>query len=151
MSILVINGPNLNTLGEREPQVYGTATLDNVERSLSEHATRLGVAVEFFQSNSEGAIIDHIQQRLATASGIIINPGGLTHTSVSLRDCLAGISVPVVEVHISNIYAREEFRQHSLLAPVVRGQIAGLGPHGYRLALDYLLSESTVKAAERGP
>ena len=142
MSILVINGPNLNTLGRREPEVYGTTTLAEVEGSVKEYADRMGVTVEFFQSNSEGAIIDFIQAREPDATGVIINPGGLTHGSVSLRDCLAALKVPVVEVHISNIYAREAFRHESLLAPVVRGQITGLGWLGYLLAMDYLVSEA---------
>ena len=142
MSILVINGPNLNTLGQREPDVYGTTTLEEIERSTKAHAQDKGAQVEFFQSNSEGGIIDFIQEHQAGATGIIINPGGLTHTSVSLRDSLAALRIPVVEVHISNIYAREEFRHQSLLAPVVKGQISGLGPQGYLLALDYLLSNT---------
>jgi 3-dehydroquinate dehydratase-2 len=142
MSILVINGPNLNTLGQREPEVYGATTLEEIERSTKAHAQEKGAQVEFFQSNSEGGIIDFIQENQAGATGIIINPGGLTHTSVSLRDSLAALRIPVVEVHISNIYAREEFRHQSLLAPVVEGQISGLGPQGYLLALDYLLSNT---------
>jgi 3-dehydroquinate dehydratase-2 len=142
VSILVINGPNLNTLGQREAEVYGNTTLEEIERSVREYADRVGMTVEFFQSNSEGAIIDFIQEKQAKATGIIINPGGLTHTSVSLRDSLATLSMPVIEVHISNIYAREEFRHKSLLAPVVRGQITGLGWHGYLLAMDYLLGEA---------
>jgi 3-dehydroquinate dehydratase-2 len=142
MTILVINGPNLNMLGQREPAIYGTTTLASIEQSLSRRAGQLGVSLEFFQSNSEGAIIDFLQRKgTADADGIIINPGGLTHSSISLRDCLAAMSVPVVEVHISNIYAREEFRHISLTAPVVRGQISGLGPQGYLLALEFLAAQ----------
>ena len=141
MSILVINGPNLNTLGEREPATYGSTTLAEIEEQLRERSSKIGVALEFFQSNAEGAIIDYVQANAGASSGIIINAGGLTHTSVALRDCLAAVSVPVVEVHISNIYAREEFRHTSLTAPVVRGSIVGLGWQGYLLALDYLAAE----------
>ena len=141
MSILVINGPNLNILGQREPATYGSTTLAEIEQRLEARAGELGVEVTFFQSNAEGAIIDHIQANADGSSGVIINAGGLTHTSVALRDCLATLSVPVVEVHISNIYAREEFRHTSLTAPVVRGSIVGLGWRGYLLALDYLVEE----------
>ena len=141
MSILVINGPNLNILGQREPATYGSTTLAEIEDQLREHSSKLGVALDFFQSNTEGAIIDYVQANAGSSSGIIINAGGLTHTSVALRDCLAAVSVPVVEVHISNIYAREEFRHTSLTAPVVRGSIVGLGWQGYLLALDYLAAE----------
>ena len=141
MSILVINGPNLNILGQREPATYGSTTLAEIEERLERRAAELGVEVGFFQSNTEGAIIDHIQANADDSSGVIINAGGLTHTSVALRDCLATLSVPVVEVHISNIYAREEFRHTSLTAPVVRGSIVGLGWRGYLLALDYLAEE----------
>ncbi|MCH7482983.1 MAG: type II 3-dehydroquinate dehydratase [Chloroflexi bacterium] len=138
MSILVINGPNLNTLGQREPATYGSTTLAEIETRIERRAGELGVEVAFFQSNAEGAIIDHIQANAQGSGGIIINAGGLTHTSVALRDCLAALDVPVVEVHISNIHAREEFRRVSLTAPVVRGSIVGLGWQGYLLALDYL-------------
>ena len=138
MSILVINGPNLNTLGEREPETYGTKTLADIETSMREYAERMGLSLDFFQSNGEGAIIDYIQANVGGATGVVINPGAFGHTSVALRDCLSAVTVPVVEVHISNIYAREEFRHHSVIAPVVSGQISGLGWHGYLLALDYL-------------
>ena len=138
MSILVINGPNLNTLGQREPATYGSTTLAEIETRIERRAGELGVEVAVFQSNAEGAIIDHIQANAQGSGGIIINAGGLTHTSVALRDCLAALDVPVVEVHISNIHAREEFRRVSLTAPVVRGSIVGLGWQGYLLALDYL-------------
>ena len=142
MSILVINGPNLNTLGQREPEIYGTETLADIEKSMREYAERMGISLDFFQSNGEGAIIDYIQANVAGATGVVINPGAFGHTSVALRDCLSGLTVPVVEVHISNIYAREEFRHHSVIAPVVSGQISGLGWHGYLLALDYLAEKA---------
>tara|TARA_B100001750_G_C14911397_1_gene304788 strand:- start:44 stop:484 length:441 start_codon:yes stop_codon:yes gene_type:complete len=142
MTILVINGPNLNMLGQREPDIYGATTLQEIETSVKEYADRMGMTVNFFQSNVEGSIIDFIQENGSTTSGIIINAGALTHTSIALRDCLTAVMAPVIEVHISNIYAREEFRHVSLLAPVVKGQITGLGWEGYLLAMDYLLSEA---------
>ena len=141
MSILVINGPNLNMLGQREPEIYGSTTLPQIEQNIQIRASELGVSVDFFQSNSEGAILDHIQQQGSASSGIILNAGALTHTSIALRDALAILSVPVVEVHISNIYAREEFRHTSMTAPVASGIISGLGPQGYLLALEYLAAQ----------
>jgi len=141
MSILVINGPNLNMLGQREPEIYGSTTLPEIEQSIQTRAAEMGVAVEFFQSNAEGEILDHIQQRGPGSDGIILNGGALTHTSIALRDALVTLGVPVVEVHISNIYAREEFRHTSLTAPVSSGIISGLGPQGYLLALEYLAAQ----------
>ncbi len=142
MSVLVINGPNLNMLGQREPAIYGTTTLADIEAQLTERAKQAGSAVDFFQSNTEGAIIDCIQQEASGhETGIIINMGALAHTSIALRDCLAAVNVPVVEVHISNIHAREEFRRESVTAPVVRGVITGLGWRGYLLAFDYLVTQ----------
>ena len=138
MSVLVVNGPNLNTLGQREPEVYGSATLEQVEAGMRSHAGTIGLTLEFFQSNSEGAILDCIQQQGARAQAVVINPGALAHTSVALRDALSALSVPIVEVHISNVHAREPFRHHSHISSVVTGQIVGLGTHGYLLALDYL-------------
>ena len=139
--ILAVHGPNLNLLGTREPAVYGTETLEDVNRRLTELAAELGAEVAFFQSNHEGELIDRIhlarEQRVA---GIIINPGGFTHTSVALRDAIAGVAIPTIEVHLSNIHARETFRQHSYIAPVAVGQICGLGVEGYLLALRGLLS-----------
>ncbi|MDA1215900.1 MAG: type II 3-dehydroquinate dehydratase [Chloroflexi bacterium] len=145
MSVLVINGPNLNMLGQREQDIYGSLTLADIEARVKTHAESLGVTVEFFQSNNEGEIIDYVQKHQSDAIGIVINPGAFTHTSVALRDCLAIVTAPVVEVHISNIYAREEFRHLSYVAPVADGQISGLGWQGYLLALDYIAAQAGSK------
>ena len=136
--IVVIHGPNLNLLGTREPHIYGSTTLREIDEDLCAHGDELGVTVETFQSNHEGLLIDRVQHAHGKAAGLIVNAGGLTHTSVSLRDAIAAIKVPTVEVHLSNLYSREQFRHLSYLAPVCLGQIAGLGPIGYRLALDAL-------------
>ena len=139
MKILVLHGPNLNLLGEREPEVYGRTTLAEIDAGLKEQGAKRGATVDCFQSNHEGELIDRIQAARKTHRAIIVNPGGLTHTSVALRDALAASALPVVEVHLSNIHAREEFRHRSLVAGIALGQISGLGARGYALALDALL------------
>jgi 3-dehydroquinate dehydratase II len=141
MKILVLHGPNLNLLGTREPAVYGCQTLADIDAALCVLGQELGAEVVTFQSNYEGALIDRIHQaRLDGISGLLINPGGYTHTSVALRDALAGVSLPTVEVHLSNIHAREQFRHHSYIAPVVAAQICGFGAESYLLALRGILS-----------
>jgi len=139
MKILVLHGPNLNLLGEREPEVYGRTTLAEIDAGLKEQGAKRGATVDCFQSNHEGELIDRIQAARKTHRAIIVNPGGLTHTSVALRDALAATALPIVEVHLSNIHAREEFRHRSLVAGIALGQISGLGARGYALALDALL------------
>lgn len=139
LNILVINGPNLNTLGTREPAIYGTVTLAQIVTMLQKRGEELDASVESFQSNYEGAIIDFLQQKAEQADAIIINPGAFTHYSIALRDALAAVKAPIVEVHLSNIYAREEFRHHSLLAPICKGHIVGMGWRGYLLALEGLV------------
>lgn len=134
-NILVLHGPNLDLLGQREPEVYGAMTLENIDQKLVEAGTEMGFDIHTFQSNQEGALIDALHQAGEDSSGVIFNPGGYTHTSVALRDAIASIEVPVVEVHISNVYAREEFRHKSLLAPVCMGKIVGFGWRSYLLAL----------------
>jgi len=140
MKILVLNGPNLNLLGTREPQTYGATTLAEVEDRCRRQAADAGAALDCFQSNHEGALIDRIHAaRTEGVDAIVINPGGLTHTSVALRDALAGVAIPFIEVHISNVHAREAFRHHSYLSGIARGVLAGFGVDGYRMALSHLL------------
>ena len=141
MKILVINGPNLNMLGAREPAHYGVKTLDDIAEAVQEKANECGVEVEFFQSNHEGALVDFLQATAPDAAGIVINAGALTHYGLSLRDALVDSRLPIVEVHLSNIHAREEFRQHSVIASIAVGQIAGLGWQSYLFALEFLADQ----------
>jgi 3-dehydroquinate dehydratase-2 len=138
MRILLLHGPNLNTLGTREPDIYGTATLQDIERSVSDRAAGLGGKVRAFQANGEGDLIDWLQREAPSADGLIINAGAYTHTSVALRDAVGACDLPVIEVHLSNVWKREEFRHESLLSPLATGIIVGLGPQGYLLAVDAL-------------
>ena len=138
MKVLIINGPNLNNLGRRDASHYGVTTLAQIEEALSERASELGAEVDFFQSNHEGEIVDFIQRSTDGADGIVINAGALTHYGLSMRDALTDSRLPVVEVHLSNIHARDEFRRHSVIADIAVGQIAGLGWRGYTYALDFL-------------
>ena len=139
MKILVIYGPNLNRLGKRDPDHYGTRTLSDINDALARKASALKVELATLQSNSEGTLIDFIQEQTDDAAGIIINPGALTHYGLSLRDALADTNLPVIEVHLSNIHARERWRSKSVIAPIARGQIAGLGWRGFLAALDLLV------------
>jgi 3-dehydroquinate dehydratase-2 len=139
--ILVIHGPNLNMLGKREPDTYGHQTLDEINTMLKTRAKRLGLFLETFQSNHEGEIVDKIQQANDSFDGIIINPAAYTHTSIAIRDALIMLDIPFVEIHLSNIYKREKFRQVSMVSDIATAQIAGFGPHGYILALEGLAQE----------
>ncbi len=139
LSILVLNGPNLNMLGKREPTIYGSQTLQSINDDLLKAADSLQVSLVFFQSNHEGALVDSIQAALNVHRGILINPGAYTHTSVAIRDAIAAVAIPTVEVHLSNIHQRESFRHHSYIAPVAVGQISGFGADSYRLGLEGLV------------
>ena len=141
-SLLVLNGPNLNTLGQRQPEVYGTTTLQDIEAMCQAHAQTHGFEFEALQSNHEGALIDALHAARGVHVGVVLNAGAFTHTSVALRDAISAIALPVIEVHISNVHAREAFRHTSLIAPVTLGQITGFGPHGYILAIDALIHKS---------
>lgn len=148
MAILVLHGPNLNLLGAREPEVYGRATLDEIDADLIAFAVKAGAKLLTFQSNHEGHLIDRVHAaRLDGTEFIIVNPGALTHTSVALRDAFAGVAIPFVEVHLSNVHRREPFRHHSYFSDIAVGVICGLGVHGYRLALDFALARRTSHTA----
>lgn len=140
MKILVINGPNINLLGTREPEIYGSLTLDDINKEIKEYAKTLGIKIETFQSNIEGEIVNAIQNAKVDCTGIVINPAAYTHTSVAIRDAISAIAIPCVEVHISNIHNREEFRKNSLTAPVCIGQISGFGIDSYKLGINGLVS-----------
>ncbi|RME65039.1 MAG: type II 3-dehydroquinate dehydratase [Alphaproteobacteria bacterium] len=144
-SLFVLNGPNLNLLGTREPEIYGTESLADIEKMVRAHADAQGLATIFRQSNHEGALIDWVQEAMRSAHGLIINPGGLTHSSVALRDAVAAAGLPTVEVHLSNIFKREAFRHHSYVSGVAWGIISGLGIIGYALAVDALASRLAVQ------
>ena len=148
-AILLINGPNLNLLGTREPQIYGSATLEDVEASAKKQTSDLGIQLHTFQSNHEGAIVDRIQEARGNCDWIIINAGGLTHTSVTVRDALSGVSIPFVEVHVSNIHAREPFRNHSYLSDKAVAVICGLGVFGYTASIDFVAQKMGFEKATR--
>ena len=139
LTILLVNGPNLNLLGERSPEIYGTTSLSVIESNVAKEAEKRGVTVKSFQSNHEGELIDFLHENRKLAIGVLINPDGLTHTSVVLRDAIESIGIPVIEVHLSDIYTRENFRRLSLIADVCIDQVTGLGPEGYIKAINLLL------------
>ncbi len=136
---MLVNGPNLNLLGVREPGVYGSDSLETINSEVAARAAALGCSVDFFQSNSEGGIVDRLHSAMGQYDGLIINPGAYTHYSIAIRDAIAAVKLPAIEVHLSNVYGREEFRHTSVIAPVCVGQIAGLGKIGYSLALEALM------------
>jgi 3-dehydroquinate dehydratase-2 len=149
LSIWVVHGPNLNLLGSREPQLYGSTSLGEIDAELVARGAELGARVECFQSNSEGALVDHVQGARGRADGLVVNAGGYTHTSVALRDALLAVAVPFVEVHLSNPHSREPFRHRSLLTDVSMGYVAGFGAQSYRLGLDGLVTRLRAQASQR--
>ncbi|MFO7952364.1 MAG: type II 3-dehydroquinate dehydratase [Bacillota bacterium] len=140
MKILVLHGPNLNMLGQREPEVYGSLTLGQIDHALKERSKKMGVSIECYQSNHEGALVDRIQEATKEFEGILINPAAFSHYSYALRDALAAAGLPVVEVHLSNIFARESFRHHSVITAVAKGMVSGFGPDSYLLGLQALVN-----------
>ncbi|MGD1904574.1 MAG: type II 3-dehydroquinate dehydratase [Leptolyngbyaceae cyanobacterium] len=148
LQLLVLHGPNLNLLGKREPGIYGAQTLAFIDEMLSETAQQFSASLDIFQSNHEGVLVDRIQAALGHQQGILINPGAYTHTSVAIRDAIAGVGLPTVEVHLSNIYQRESFRHHSFIAPVAIGQVSGFGVESYRLGLQALVSHLRSQSAQ---
>ncbi len=142
LRILVVNGPNLNLLGRRQPEIYGSSTLDELNQRLGEMAGELKIELDFFQSNSESELIDYLHREGFKADGLIINPGAFTHYSYALRDAIAAVEIEAVEVHMSNVYTREEFRHKSVIAPVCRGHLVGFGFYGYAMALSYFADTS---------
>ena len=140
MNILVIHGPNLNLLGKRQPEIYGTQTLDNINQDLIQIAQKQGVTLRVFQSNQEGEIVSKIGDNIDWANGILINPAAYTHTSIAIRDALSAINLPVIEIHLSNIYEREDFRHHSYVSPIAVGVISGFGNYSYELALNAMIN-----------
>ena len=148
MKILVLNGPNLNLLGARQPELYGAVSLKEIEKNLKQLASKLGVELEFFQSNSEGELVDKIQSALGKYQGILINAGAYTHTSIAIRDALLAVKIPFVEVHLSNIFQRESFRHHSFLSDLALGVICGFGARSYFLGLEALVEYLKEQAKE---
>jgi 3-dehydroquinate dehydratase-2 len=146
--VAILNGPNLGRLGTREPEVYGRETLSAIMARARDHGVRRGVQVEWYQSNHEGALIDYLEERAGELDGVVLNPGALTHYGISLRDAVAALSCPVIEVHLSNVHRREEFRRTSVLSPVTVGQIVGFGGEGYVLAIDALVALAEEASGE---
>mgnify|MGYP001970856805 FL=1 len=140
MNILLVHGPNLNLLGKRQPEIYGTQTLDNINHYLIQIAQKQGIELKTFQSNHEGEIVSEIGANIDWANGILINPAAYTHTSIAIRDALSAVSIPVIEIHLSNIYEREDFRHHSYVSPIAVGVICGFGNHSYELALNAMIN-----------
>ena len=141
MKILFLNGPNLNLLGQREPEVYGSLTLAQIEAKVRKHAAKLGIEVDFRQTNLEGELVSWIQQAKGTFDTLVLNAAAYTHTSVALRDAISGVGIPTIEIHLSNVYRREEFRHTSMIAPVCKGVIAGFGANSYLLALEAAVND----------